>query len=972
MAQKKKVLQIPKNSIHPKQYSRQVEEQYRPSEVKKLTSEFDLKEKILKEKAIALTPLEYFETIFPKGSFEEYGRAETNGKPNGMITILDELSSRGWKHNRIVFEDRNEVLAVQGAKFAVTSPIGFSGHKRSQKNAYLIYGIAIDLDNVGPDELRNLLGQMEHGHLPTSTMVVNSGTGVHVYYVFDQPIPALPQYIKPIDRLKHSLADRVWNQYTSRDDEKQYQGIFQGYRIPGTQSKFSKHCLVAAYSTGAKISIKELDSWVDRLYGDRKHSSGISDTQQHVSLAKAKELYPEWYKARIEDGKIAGVYDLTSQQKDRRRQWYRAWIERTRTQAVCGRRYFCMAILFIYAVKAQIPYEEALADALELVPLLDTLSVAGNPFTKEDVTAASKFYSPSYSRVGLDKIEQMTGIKIPRTKRNGRKQAAHLKRARLDLEEKYEELGYDWRTKSRDSGIEKKVFLYLCKHEGEPLKNVQIAEALGVTRQSVAKYRKLYTREKAEKYLQPEPEKVITMAETKPAVNIEALAEDVLNNDGVADRIQAYAEAIARVESKEVPFEDFFENVVKKDALTDDDRKRIEKEDVSSLIEVERQVLDLCNRMSARGIRIDGKMLKSICGKYQAQMDECLKAMTYNPNSPQQIKRHFEEMGLTLKDTQLPTLTALRLTAAPQIGREIANLLKYREAHNMYIEGKSIWDRIDDTSRVHPVIESLGTSTGRLSMSQPNLQGVPSGALRRCIIPDEGHVMVGADYSQLELRLLANLSKDEVLIRDIKSGDPHMATARTIFNVAEPTLEQRETAKTVNYAIVYGKGANGLSADLGITRDEAAELIDNFFDRYKTTKAYLDTVEKELKAGEYAVSWYGRKRSYPAIKEYHSRGQWMKRNGQIRSAKNYAMQASAADVAKIAMVMLDRAFEMNGFEARIVLQVHDEIIVSCPRDEQQYVTELMQRCMTDEFTIDDGFEVPLEIKVKVGKNYGEI
>lgn len=982
MAKKERILRVPKLSIHPKQYSRQVEEQYRPAEVKRLTAEFNQKEKILKEQAVALTPLEFFETIFPWGAFEEYrqpasGEDEsvvvpaTDGKPNGMITILDDLGSRGWKHNRIVFEDRDEVQAVQGAKFAVTSPVAFSGHQRNQKNAYLVYGLAIDLDNVGPNELRNLLGQMEHGHLPPATMLVNSGTGLHVYYVFDTPIPAIAKYVKPLDRLKQGLADRVWNQYTSRDTEKQYQGIFQGYRIPGTQTKFSKKCLVAAYATGDKISIKDLDAWVDRMYGDTKHSSHISDGGEHISLAQAKELYPDWYKARIEEGKLAGVYELTDAMKHRRRAWYNAWIERIKTQAVCGHRYFCITILFVYASKAQIPLDEAMADALALVPWLDTLSVAGNPFTADDVRDASKFYDPAYNRVGIDKIYQMTGIKIEKTKRNGRTLSAHLKRARLDRDEKYEALGYDWRTQSRDSGIERKVFLYLYEHEGEKLKTVDIAEALGVTRQSVAKYRKLYTPEKAEEYLKPEPKK--TVQHSTPIQDQAAVPEQVSREDTGAVSIPEPEDfAPVAAEPQELSFEEFFESVVRKEELTDADRQRIDKEDIAQLVEVERKVLGLCERMSVGGVRINGKLLKEICNKQQAIMDECQKSMTYNPNAPKQIKTYFKDKGVELEDTQEATLRALRLSVPPQIGREIANLLRYREAHTLYIEGKSILDRLDENSRVHPVIDSLGTSTGRLSMSQPNLQGVPSGSLRRCIVPDEDHVFVGADYSQLELRLLANLAKDEVLIRDIKTGDPHMATARTIFNTENPTLEQRESAKTVNYAIVYGKGANGLSADLKITRDEAAELIDNFYDRYKTTKAFLDTIEKELKAGEYAVSWYGRKKAYPEIREYHSRQSWGRRNALIRSAKNFSMQASAADVAKIAMVLLDEAFEMNGLDARIVLQVHDEIIVSCPADEKSFVADLMQICMRDQFSIDDGFEVPLDVKIKVGKTYGEM
>ena len=244
---------------HPKQYVSQFKDDYTPEEVARFTREFQEKDAFLKANAKELSAEDFVRFIFPDG-FEEENDESGVRKPNLLLSYIRDDQSSGRSFGRIVFNDLKQIKEAQGHNFVVMSPIAHSGRKRTSKNAYEIRGFAIDLDSVRLQNMKNLIYQMQKWILPPCTLLVNSGTGVHLYYIFDKPVPALRQYEKGLSRLKYAISDMVWNKYTSYDTEKQTQGLFQGYRLPGTQVKFSSDLFVTAYEIGAKVSLKGLDA----------------------------------------------------------------------------------------------------------------------------------------------------------------------------------------------------------------------------------------------------------------------------------------------------------------------------------------------------------------------------------------------------------------------------------------------------------------------------------------------------------------------------------------------------------------------------------------------------------------------------------------------------------------------------------------------------------------------------------------
>lgn len=413
---------------HPHQPARG-RNQYRPEEVAQLTAEFEAKNRYLAERFEQLTPHDFCRYLFPEGSFEQFngheGDDSTKRRPNGIISIIKDDIKRGWTYNRVLFDDFAALDEVQGKEFAVFSPIAYSGRRRIMKLAYKIFGIVIDLDEVDLKCIGDLFHQAQNNIIPFPSAVVNSGTGLHIYYIFETPIPAYDRYFESLTKLKTALIDIVWNRYTSNLKKKQYQGIFQGYRVPGTQTKFSKNCLVTTFLTGKKITIHYLNEFVD------KKDRALIDDLNYTSLEEAREMWPEWYERRIVKGEAVGNYELNERQKKRRRTWYNAWKHRLAMESYDGNRYFCVCVLFVYAMKAGIPIEEATKDALELVFWLDIKTARpGNSFTKEDVLDARRYYDKRFIKLGRRGILQMTNIDIGKTKRNGRTQKKHLERAR--------------------------------------------------------------------------------------------------------------------------------------------------------------------------------------------------------------------------------------------------------------------------------------------------------------------------------------------------------------------------------------------------------------------------------------------------------------------------------------------------------------------------------------------------------------
>ena len=374
---------------------------------------FMLKNEWLEQFYEKVSPKEFYRAMFPEGSFERRGCPE-DSKSNGVITVIEGEKAR----NYLVFDDLDMIDKVQGAEFAIISPVGYCGRNRTAKNARWLYGIAIDLDGVEMSQIRDVFYQMKNEVIPQCTYCVNSGHGLHLYYLFEKPVPLYKHLHDSLREFKYELIGRIWNRYTStytERDQVQYQGIFQGFRIVGTQSKLGKRYIVTAFETGKRVSIEYLNQFVDKAVEKL-------DYQPKLGLGMAKEKYPDWYERRVVRGESKGRWHI-------KRDLYDWWIRKIKNSKVTvGHRYWCLSVLASYGIKCDIPEDEVLSDALKLLPYMDSLSDdEHNRFTKRDVLDAMNMYQESYVTYSRAEIERVSGIAVPANKRNYRKRSIHVK-----------------------------------------------------------------------------------------------------------------------------------------------------------------------------------------------------------------------------------------------------------------------------------------------------------------------------------------------------------------------------------------------------------------------------------------------------------------------------------------------------------------------------------------------------------------
>ena len=279
---------------------------------------------------------------------------------------------------------------------------------------------------------------------------------------------------------------------------------------------------------------------------------------------------------------------------------------------------------------------------------------------------------------------------------------------------------------------------------------------------------------------------------------------------------------------------------------------------------------------------------------------------------------------------------------------KILEYRKYKKLESTYIE--ALIRLRDENGRVHTSFDQTATATGRISSLEPNLQNIPVRTefgrhIRECFVPlDEGSLFLSADYSQIELRLLAHLSGDEHLVAAFNSGaDFHASTASRVFGipVEEVTPELRSRAKAVNFGIVYGQQAFGLSQSLGVPFGEAKDMIDRYFEAYPGVRAYLDATVEQARERGYAETMFGRKRHIP---ELHAGNANLRGFGE-RTAMNHPMQGSAADIIKLAMIEVSRRLREEGFAAKLLIQVHDELDFSVPRSEVEALSAMVREVM---------------------------
>ena len=385
--------------------------------------------------------------------------------------------------------------------------------------------------------------------------------------------------------------------------------------------------------------------------------------------------------------------------------------------------------------------------------------------------------------------------------------------------------------------------------------------------------------------------------------------------------------------------------------------------------------------MEKNGVRVNSDALK----EYGDQLAVHIRALekeiyeeageTFNINSPKQLGVIlFEKMQIPGgKKTKTGYSTAAdvleKLAPDHPIVSKILEYRQYAKLKSTYADGLAAY--IGPDGRIHGKFNQTITATGRISSTEPNLQNIPvrtelGRMIRKVFVPEEGYVFVDADYSQIELRVLAHCSGDAHLIEAYREArDIHRITASQVFHVpfADVTDQQRRNAKAVNFGIVYGISSFGLSQDLSITRKEAAKYIDDYFQTYPGIKTFLDHAVQHAKDQGYAVTLFGRRRPVPEL----SSSNFMQRSFGERVAMNSPIQGTAADIIKIAMIGVDRRLKEEGLKSRLVLQVHDELLIEAEQTEVETVKEILRQEMEQAASLD----VPLEIDMHTGDNWYE-
>ena len=409
---------------------------------------------------------------------------------------------------------------------------------------------------------------------------------------------------------------------------------------------------------------------------------------------------------------------------------------------------------------------------------------------------------------------------------------------------------------------------------------------------------------------------------------------------------------------------------------------KLESLELTELYEnVEMPLIYSLAKMENTGVRVDEERLKKYADTLLEKIAKLEESITtkagesFNINSPKQLGEIlFEKLKLSGgKKTKTGYSTAAdvleKLAPEHEIIRDILEYRQLTKLNSTYATGLAGYIRED--GRIHGTFNQTITATGRISSTDPNLQNIPvrtemGSKIRDIFVPKEGYVFVDADYSQIELRVLASLSGDEKLIESYHSAaDIHAATASQVFHVPleEVTPELRRNAKAVNFGVVYGISAFGLSEDLSISRKEALDYINNYFKIYGGVKKFLDKQVADAKEKGYVKTMFGRIRPIPEIKSSN----FMTRSFGDRVAMNSPIQGSAADIMKISMLKVDEALEKSGFDARIVLQIHDELLVEVKEDDAAKVSELVEKAMKEAVSL----KVPLEVDAHIGKTWLE-
>ncbi len=477
-----------------------------------------------------ICPYDFWRTIFPEGCLQKAGEEipwdePEGGYPNGiMLQITNRkrhVKTKTGLDREVPYIERYTLTddldgveerirdSLEKNEAVFCSPVSFFGKNRNAKNARFLHAFAVDLDGVDEEKLGNLLKQIGNSHnpnlpgwtsIPQPTFLVNSGTGFHLYYVLERPIPLMPRMVPFLQELKAKLTDYIWRDTVSTLEDVQHQGIYQAFRMPGTTTKLNgatqdskikeKYEVVAFVHNGdnGKPFLWTIDALVDAV-GARHSKQKMDELLELVEnggktpIERAKKLWPDWYQKRIVDGEKPGRWVNSPA-------LYEWWIGQIRAHATDHHRYWCLNVLAAYAQKCGVPYERLEEDALSLVPFLETLTQReDNHFTEEHALAAiDAYFDPIIYKLTRERIERRTAIDLPKNKRNGRKQAVHLAGARAVQEVNDKFNGTNWRDGNGRKPKADLVRDYALAHPDA--NHSEIARALGISRPTVIKWLK--------------------------------------------------------------------------------------------------------------------------------------------------------------------------------------------------------------------------------------------------------------------------------------------------------------------------------------------------------------------------------------------------------------------------------------------------------------------------------------------------
>jgi len=402
--------------------------------------------------------------------------------------------------------------------------------------------------------------------------------------------------------------------------------------------------------------------------------------------------------------------------------------------------------------------------------------------------------------------------------------------------------------------------------------------------------------------------------------------------------------------------------------------------------EIEKNLIPVINKIEKNGIKVDLNSLKGLSEKLEVKVKKLetnihkLAGTGFNVNSHQQLSEViFQKLKISPKGLK-KTPGGVISTSSPELEKlksehEIINLvLEYRELFKLksgFVDALPNWINQKD-ERIHPQFDQLGTVTGRLSCSNPNLQNIPikgelGKEIRKCFWPEKNFKFLSADYSQMELRIAASIAKDENMIQFFKKGkDIHKITASKIFNVPEEKVdeEMRSVAKTLNFGVLYGMGVYGFAESAKVSRKEAKLFIEGYFKNFKGIARYVEDSIKEVKKNGFVETLFGRKRFIPEISSLDPR---LQRSAE-RMAINHPIQGTAADIIKITMIECDKIIAPQENEVRMVLQVHDELLFELTEEKILELAAKIKKTMEGIIKLD----APLKVDLEIGKNWGEL